>query len=223
MAAAAAAAAAGAFGSERVAALTKPLPMALLASTVVAGRRKRPPIDTALLAAAMAFSAAGDRAMLREEFTPRSPADEKRRLPRSHPMTRKDARLALGASLFAGAQVSYCTLLWRRGARPRPATALPRMAVLGESAAVIAIHRPRLLSVLGPYGTTLAAMSTLAAECPGDRPGLRIGGLLFLASDLTILNRRHLIGDPTARRLSEAWVLASYFAAQALLVDGLES
>lgn len=221
VAAAALASVVGAVGPRRTAAVTKPIPLALLAGEVIRGWRNRPGIDNVLLTAAVAFSAAGDRAMLLEEFTPPSPADGERRLTVGHPLTLKDSRLACGATLFAGAQLSYCALLWRRGVRPRAHTLLPRVAVLGESAAVIAAHRPRLLAVLLPYGNTLATMSALAADAPTNQPALRVGGLLFLASDLTILNRRHLIGDPGLRRLSEIWVLASYFAAQALLIDGL--
>lgn len=217
---------AGAYGSQRIAAFTKPVPMALLAAEVIAGRRTRPPLDTALLAAAVAFSAAGDRAMLLEEFAPLCADDERRRLPLSHPLSTKDSRLARGAALFSGAQLSYCALLWRAGARPAAGALAPRLVALGESAAVIGYHRPRLLSILGPYGNTLALMSALASAAPphgspSAQPGLRIGGLLFLASDLSILNRRHLITNQTLRQVVEMWVLASYFAAQALLIESL--
>ncbi|GAB21116.1 MAG TPA: hypothetical protein DIW80_07180 [Gordonia polyisoprenivorans] len=212
---------AGAYGSRRAAALTKPVPLALLAAEVGRGWRTRTPVDNALLGAAVAFSAAGDRAMLAEEFAPAAPEDHHTRLPLAHPLSAKDSRLALGAALFAGAQLSYCTLLWRRGARPRVPDVAPRMLALAESAAVIGYHRPRLLSVLGPYGNTLATMSALAASAPTGQPALRVGGLLFLASDLSILNRRHLMSDPARRRAVEVWVLASYFAAQALLVGTL--
>ncbi|MFT4125729.1 MAG: lysoplasmalogenase family protein [Gordonia sp. (in: high G+C Gram-positive bacteria)] len=205
VAAAAVASVAGALGPRRGAALTKPVPMLILAGQIARTRRRRSLADTVLLAAAAGFSAAGDRAMLVEEFTPDGPG--------------KDRRLAWGAGLFTGAQVAYCALLWRRGARPHPAALLPRTAVLAESAAVLAIHRPRLLPVLGTYGNALAAMSALAADL--DRPRLRLGGLAFLASDLTIINRRHLLTNPAARTTAEIWVLATYFAAQGLLIDEL--
>ena len=96
------------------------------------------------------------------------------------------------------------------------------MAALSESAAVLAANRPRPLLVLAPYGTSLAAMSTLAGAVDSPQPSARVGGLLFLASDFTILNRRHLISGVTARRISEVWVLASYFAAQYLLSDAAD-
>ncbi|WP_059038307.1 lysoplasmalogenase family protein [Gordonia desulfuricans] len=221
----AAATAAGALGSRRAASLTKPLPMLLVAGAAARGWRDRSVLDNTLLATAIGTSMIGDRAMLLEEFSPVESDDEVRRRPVSAPLTAKDSRLAWGATFFAGAQLSYCALMARRGARIRGRSLAPRMAALGESAAIVAYHRPRLLPVLGPYGNTLATMSALAADLDhrGDPSGrqLRIGGLLFLASDLTILNRRHLIDHPTLRIAGEVWVLASYFTAQALLIDGL--
>ncbi|UEA58391.1 lysoplasmalogenase [Gordonia otitidis] len=209
--ASAAATIAGAFGSHRAAAVTKPVPLALLAGRAAWRARRRlarPGIDDALLAGAIVFSAAGDRAMLLEEFSPADTAAQ---------WTAKDRRLATGAALFAAGQLGYCGLLFRRGARPSLRAFAPRIAALSEAAAVLATHRPRPLTVLMPYGTTLAMMSTLADNLDTPQPSTRVGGLLFLASDFTILNRRHLIRGATARRVSEAWVLASYFTAQYLL------
>ncbi|GAA1480863.1 hypothetical protein GCM10009624_13030 [Gordonia sinesedis] len=214
---------AGAVGSRRAAAVTKPLPIALLAAHTARDWRSRPPLDNTLLAGVLMFSAAGDRAMLVEEFTESSPVDHLDRLPVGERSTTKDRRLACGASLFAGAQLCYAAVMLRRGARLAPRRIAPRMAILGESAAVIARHRPRLLGVLGPYGSTLATMSALAADLAAPQPQVRAGGWLFLASDLTILNRRHRLGNERLRRLAEVWVLASYFAAQALLLDGLSA
>ncbi|MGC5246993.1 lysoplasmalogenase family protein [Gordonia sp. DT219] len=219
--AAAIASVAGAYGSRRIASLTKPVPLALLAVDAARGWRTRPAVESALLATALACSAAGDRAMLLEEFAPIGPDDRYTRLPLAHPLTQKDFRLALGAALFAGAQVSYSMLLWRRGARAGTSGLAPRMLALAESATVIGYHRPRLLAILGPYGHTLALMSALSGAAPSGQPGLRAGGILFLASDLSILNRRHLMHDPALRRAAEVWVLASYFTAQALLVENL--
>ncbi|GAC47556.1 lysoplasmalogenase [Gordonia aichiensis] len=215
--AATAASVAGAFGPRRAAAITKPIPLIMLAGRAVRRRQHchaRPGIDDALLVGAIAFSAAGDRAMLLEEFSP-SDTEAERLL--------KDRRLSTGAALFGVAQLCYCSVFWRRGARPTVRAFAPRMAVLGESAAVLAAHRPRPLAVLGPYGTTLATMSTLAGSLDSPQPSARIGGLLFLASDVTILNRRHLISGSVARALSELWVLGGYFAAQYLLTDAADA
>ncbi|AZG48726.1 lysoplasmalogenase family protein [Gordonia insulae] len=208
VAAAAAATVAGAVHDRRAAALTKPVPLAILGVHMVRGLRRRRPLDNALLAGAVAFSMAGDRAMLLEEFTEVDGAQ-------------KDRRLQIGAALFAGAQLCLTGAMVRRGARPRPAGMLVRTAVLAESATVMAVRRPRLLPVLGAYGNTLALMSATAASVARPQPQMRAGGLLFLASDLTIINRRHLIRDDRLAAVAEAWVLASYFAAQWLLMTGL--
>ncbi|NDZ93959.1 lysoplasmalogenase [Streptomyces sp. SID6673] len=207
LAAAAAATVTGAVHRRRAAEITKPLPLLVLAVHSARGARRRGGVDNALLAGALAFSAAGDRAMLLEEFTD-EPSD-------------KDRRLQIGASLFACAQLCLTGVMWRRGARPRPAGLLLRTAILAESATVMALRRPRLLPVLGGYGNTLALMSSTAGAAERPQPRLRTGGWLFLASDLTIINRRHLIGDKRLAAVAEAWVLASYFAAQWLLMTSL--
>lgn len=226
VAAAAVATAAGALGGwrgappagRRLAALTKPIPIALAAGEALSRRAdenyRSTAMDTALLVGAVGFSFAGDRAMLLEEFHRDGPAG-------SPEAAAKDRRLRWGATLFAGTQICYSTLLWRRGARPRVQTLLPRLAILAESGTVMALHRPGLLPVLGPYGSLLATMSALSADSPTEQPGLRYGGMLFLASDFAILNRRHLLHDPRLRVAAELWVLSSYFAAQRLLLTAL--
>ncbi|MXP20820.1 lysoplasmalogenase [Gordonia sp. HNM0687] len=205
--AAAAATAAGAAHHRSLAALTKPLPLLLLGTRIARRAGARSAFDNALLAGAIAFSTAGDRAMLLEEF-----ADEP---------TEKDRHLRVGASLFAGAQLCLTAAMMRRGARPGARGLITRAAVLAESATVLALHRPRLLPVLGGYGNTLALMSATAAGMSDPQPAMRTGGLLFLASDLTIINRRHLVRNRRLAAAGEAWVLASYFAAQWLLLTGL--
>nr|WP_202421932.1 lysoplasmalogenase family protein [Gordonia sp. SID5947] len=207
MAASAAATVAGALHRRRAAEITKPLPLVVLAVQAARGAPRRSAVHNALLAGALAFSFAGDRAMLLEEFTDEPSA--------------KDRRLQVGASLFAGAQLCLTGMMFRRGTRPRPAGVLARTAILAESATVMARHRPRLLPVLGGYGNTLALMSASAGASEQPQPHLRMGGWLFLASDLTIINRRHLIHDERLAAVAEAWVLASYFAAQWLLVTSL--
>ncbi|MEE3852766.1 lysoplasmalogenase [Gordonia sp. LSe1-13] len=198
---------AGAAHRRRLAAITKPLPLALLGVRTVLGARRRSVADNALLAGAVVFSIAGDRAMLLEEF-----AEEPEK---------SDRHLRIGASFFAGAQLCLTGAMLRRGARPSAAGMLVRTAVLAESATVLAAHRPRLLPVLGGYGNTLALMSATAGGIDRPQPQMRAGGLFFLTSDLAIINRRHLVRDRRLAVAGEAWVLASYFAAQWLLVTGL--
>ena len=204
---AAAATIAGSVGDRRSAAITKPLPIALLAARVAAGARRRPVADTVALASVVGFSALGDRFMLQEEF--------------EHAPAAKDRFLRRGATSFAGAQLSYAVAMWRAGARPTVRSVTPRVGVLAESATVLSRHRPALLPVLGTYGNTLATMSALAAAVPTPQPRMQAGGWFFLLSDLAIINRRHLVTDPRLRVAGEAWVLASYFTAQYLLIGGL--
>ncbi|WP_168699025.1 lysoplasmalogenase [Gordonia paraffinivorans] len=203
----AAATVSGALGHRKAAGLTKPLPMLLLAAETAAGARERGGADNAGLAGALAFSMAGDVAMFLEEFETEPAA--------------KDRWLQRGASLFAGAQLCYIATMWRAGARPSARQLLPRVGLLAESAAVLARHRPALLPVLGTYGNTLSTMSAMASAMSDPQPRLRIGGLAFLLSDLAIINRRHLVTDRRLRIAGEAWVLASYFTAQYLLIGGL--
>jgi len=197
---------AGAASNRRAAALTKPLPMTLLALRTLA-QRDTAPVDRALTLGAIGFAMAGDYWMLREEFEPRGSAA-------------KDASLRRGAAFFSGAQICYQVAFARRGARYRLRSLAPRMAAMGEPAIVLAANAPRVLPVLGPYGALLAGMSALAGDA-GRRSA--VGGLLFQASDIAIINRRHLANSPVARRALEAWVLGSYFAAQTLLVDALST
>ncbi|MEO9327287.1 lysoplasmalogenase [Gordonia aurantiaca] len=197
----------GALGHRRIAGLTKPLPMLILAADTAAGAPGRGAADNAGLAGALVFSMAGDVLMFLEEFETEPDA--------------KDRYLRRGATLFAAAQLSYIATMWRAGARPSSKQLLPRVGLLGESATVLARHRPALLPVLGAYGNTLATMSAMASAMPDTQPRLRIGGLAFLLSDLAIINRRHLVRDRRLRIAGEAWVLASYFTAQYLLICGL--
>ncbi len=194
---------AGARGDRRLAAVTKPLPMALLAARVLTDRPRAG--TRGLTVGAIGFSMLGDYWMLREEFEPPDgPA--------------KDRYLRRGAAFFSGAQLCYQAAFARRGARYRLRDFGPRMAAMGEPAAVLAVRAPAVLPVLGPYGALLAGMSALAAQ---DSPRARSGGLVFQASDIAIINRRHLVHSPAARTALEAFVLGSYFLAQYLLVDAL--
>ncbi|GED98801.1 lysoplasmalogenase [Gordonia crocea] len=195
---------AGARSHRRLAGATKPLPMAILAVRT-ATQPDISPVDRALTLGAIGFSMAGDYWMFREEFEPlESPA--------------KNRYLAKGGAFFAGAQVCYQAVFARRGARYSWRGFAPRMALMGEPAAVVAAKAPSVLPVLGPYGALLAGMSTLAGQSGRQAAA---GGLLFQASDAVIMNRRHLASSPTLRSALEAWVLGSYFGAQYLLVDSL--
>lgn len=199
----------GALGMHSAARATKPIPLALLGIRVVE-HPELSKIDRAVIGGAVLASAVGDVWMSREEFADDDAA--------------KDQNLMVGAASFGVAQGLYSTALLRRGARFTSPALVPRVAVMGEPAAILARFRPAILPVLGPYGTALATMSGLAATIGSNR--LTAGGVIFQASDIAIVNRRHLLpaGNPAtahARTAVEAWILGSYFAAQVLLIDGL--
>ena len=141
------------------------------AATVVHYRRQNLIICAAISGLWLAAAAVALIISAREEF-----ADDP---------GRRDRHLAIGASLFAGAQGCYIASLRRRGARLALRHALPRNVLLGESAFLVARRRPALLAVLGPYGSSLATMSALAADAASPQPAMRIGGWLFLLSDLS--------------------------------------
>ncbi|GAB18944.1 hypothetical protein GOEFS_070_00280 [Gordonia effusa NBRC 100432] len=200
---------AGALGFRVAAGVTKPIPLALLGIRVV-GSTEIGKADRLIVGGAVAASAIGDLWMYREEFA----ADD----------AEKDRNLRFGAATFGVAQAFYSAAMVRRGARFSVRALAPRVAVMGEPAAILAKFRPGVLPVLGPYGWALASMSTLASTSGSDR--LAAGGIVFQASDLAIINRRHLLTADNARialarKVVEAWVLGTYFTAQALLVDGL--
>ncbi|MFW0792049.1 lysoplasmalogenase [Gordonia sp. CPCC 205333] len=208
-AASAAATVTGALGLRGAAGATKPIPLVLLGIRVV-GSDELSKFDRALVGGALAASAIGDVWMYQEEFA----ADD----------ADKDQNLRFGAATFGVAQGLYSAALYRRGARFSVRALAPRLAVMGEPAAVLAKFRPGVLPVLGPYGWALASMSMFASTSGTRRAAL--GGIVFQASDLAIINRRHLLAADDARiglarKVVEGWVLGSYFTAQALLVDGL--
>ena len=206
----------GVTGNERLQQIAKPLLAPSLAVRVLRCRRDTDPADTALLVAGLAAATVGDVFMIDPD---------------------EDARLVAGASSFAVMQASYIGLLTRRGARPTPVAALPRLASwAGASALLRARSRPVSAPLTG-YGLALATTSTLAAD-PALAPGatevaglplpnrdrrswLGLGGFAFLLSDGIIVGRRVLLRGARSRAAAEGAVLATYAVAQLLLVEGM--
>jgi uncharacterized membrane protein YhhN len=205
-------AAAGAGRRQPVVAVAKPAALAALTITVARDARGRSPADNTLLAAAITASAAGDYFMYREEFASGSG---------------KDRQIQSGATMFGIAHLAYLALFTRHGARPTVRRLLPRLSVMNEVAALLILKQPRLLPVLGTYGATLSTMAATAAD-PILRSGergdptrlLTAGGIVFMGSDAVLMNRRYLLRGRGPRAVAEAVVLASYFLAQMLLLDG---
>lgn len=196
-------------------AVAKPAALAALAVGVARGARQRSSIDNVLLTAAITASAAGDYFMYREEFATGA---------------EKDRQIQTGATMFGLAHLSYLGLLTRHGARPTRARLLSRFGVMNEVTALLVVNAPRLLPVLGTYGATLATMAAtagdpvLTAGDPGDPTRkLSLGGITFMASDAMLMNRRYLLRGTGLRAVTEAAVLSTYFVAQMLLLDGMDS
>lgn len=196
---------------------TKPLLMPLLAADAVhAGRASGASAgadsDRTLLLGSLAAATVGDILLI-------DPDD--------------DRRLVAGASAFAVMQCGYSALWWRRGARPRPLVAAPRVFAWLGAATLLRARAPRIAAPLTAYGATLGTAATLASDpalAPGAKvvagtvvPGgdprsrLALGALLFTLSDGLIVLRRLFARTSRSRRASEAVILATYAGAQYLL------
>lgn len=204
---------AGARRAKGVELVAKPLVMGSIAAGLLRNAKSRDRTDNALLLGAATASFIGDWFMLFEEF-----ADDE---------AAADRQIQRGASSFAVNHLLLGALAIRHGARPSKSEALMRLPGLVEGGAVLGATKRELLPVLGPYSALLATFATVLADprISGEEEalsGLALGGLSFMASDGTILHRRTFLTNPTARAAAEAFVLASYVFAQALIYDGLE-
>lgn len=196
--------------------VAKPLIGPALAVRVLRSSRETTPVDTALLLTGLAAATAGDVFMIRSD---------------------EDPRILRGAGSFAVMQAAYSTVLVRHGARVSRSAAIQRAgAVLGAAGLLGARSRPVAVP-LTAYGAVLGTTATLAGD-PSLAPGapqfagiavpgtdrrswLGLGGLVFTASDGSIVLRRTLLKNERARAAAEGFVLVTYVAAQALLVEGM--
>ncbi|KAA0018965.1 lysoplasmalogenase [Antrihabitans cavernicola] len=187
-------------GNERMQQVAKPL---IAPSLAVRAWRKRGPdnLETALLVGGLTAAAVGDVLLI-------DPDD--------------DRRLVQGASSFAVMQAGYTTLLLRHGARPTAPAWLPRLLGWAGAAVLLRTKAPTVAAPLTAYGVTLGAATTLASDPALDKQ-LFAGAQLFTVSDGLILVRRIFVRNETGRRIAEGVILATYAAAQALLVDGLQA
>ncbi|MBH0122113.1 lysoplasmalogenase [Rhodococcus sp. CX] len=195
----------GVLGNEKLQQVAKPLIAPALAVRVLRRSRDTDRVETALLLAGLAAATVGDVFMI-------DPDD--------------DRRLLRGAASFAVMQTSYSTLLARRGARPHAIAAVPRAAAALGAGSLLAAKSRNVAAPLTGYGTLLATTATLAAD-PVPRPStdrrswLGLGGLVFTISDGTIVVRRVLLKNRKVRAAAEGLILATYAAAQLLLVEGM--
>lgn len=203
-------------GNERIQQVAKPLMAPALAVRVLRRRADVDAADAGLLLAGLAAATVGDVFMI-------EPDD--------------DARLVRGASSFAVMQAGYSTLLARHGARPTAPALVPRLAGWLGAAGVLRSRARTVSTPLTAYGAVLGTTSTLSAD-PALAPGatvvagtalpnadrrswLALGGMLFTGSDALIVVRRLFVRGEGGRRAAEGVILASYAAAQVLLVEGM--
>lgn len=195
--------AAGLTGRHTLMKVAKPVMVPALAARVWRRRHEVEPVDTALLATAAAAATAGDVILIDPD---------------------SEGNLLRGAAAFAVMQSAYIAELALSGARPTKAAALPRIPLLAAAGALLTAKEGRQALPLGAYGLLLSTAGTLAAD-PALRPGttswLLWGGTLFTLSDSLILARRRLVTSPRGKAVTEGLVLATYAAAQFLLVEGM--
>jgi uncharacterized membrane protein YhhN len=191
--------------SRRARVLTKPaLLPALATATRVRGHRPSGPVGVALAASWL-----GDVALL----------------------SRSDPALLGGIAGFAVAHLSYLVEIRRRfpGPTPRPegiaVTAVFGAVLTGAGTVLwrrLDTERPLRVPVLG-YATLVTGLGAAAVRAAVRTPGpagraLAAGGTLFVVSDGLIAAT--MFGD-RRRPAAEAAVMATYAAAQALLVTAL--
>ncbi|MFI1463742.1 lysoplasmalogenase [Nocardia carnea] len=192
----------------------KPLMMPLLAADIATSTADIAARERTLLLGSLAAATVGDVLLI-------EPDD--------------DRRLIAGASSFAVMQSGYATLWWRRGARPRANTVVPRVLAWAGAAGMLRTKAPVLAAPLSAYGLTLGSAAVLASDpalAPGakniaglnipdrdPRSRLGLGALLFTVSDGLIVVRRLFARGQRSRRLIEGIILATYGCAQFLLAD----
>ncbi|WP_221089426.1 lysoplasmalogenase family protein [Deinococcus aquaedulcis] len=181
-----------------------------LMTEVLAQAPARSRTDTALLLGALGASGLGGLHIATATHLPD---------PQGYP-----AGFRRGAAWYALAQTAYLGLLWRHGARPHAGAWPLRLGAAGLGLGLLLRHDRASLPTLSGYGTLLSGMALLAADprlAPAAGRALRVGGWLFVASDLLILVRRYLLRGRLSRALAEGLMLALYASAQRRLMDGL--
>lgn len=124
-----------------------------------------------------------------------------------------------GMAAFGAAQAAYTTAFWPRARtllRARPLRAVVPYAAAW--AAAVGLLGPRLGDLTVPVAVYGALLLAMAATAPGVHALTAAGAVLFVASDLLIA-----LTGPAGHHVpaSEALVMATYTAAQALIVAGV--
>ncbi|MGP3690579.1 lysoplasmalogenase family protein [Streptomyces sp. IBSNAI002] len=199
--------------------LTKPVAVPLLGLKTARRRGLMEPAERRLLVSALLAAGVGDYYMSRSD---------------------EDGQIVRGAAAFGVMQTLYSALLLRRGNRPHLRTAALPAAAWAAAATLLAARRQpgrgAVPAVLASYAATLAGTLTIAQD-PGTagvagpvarlvrptrdrRTWLPAGVVLFAVSDTAILLRRTLLTGARSRAAAQVFVLATYNAAQWLIVEG---
>lgn len=140
-----------------------------------------------------------------------------------------ESRACFGAGLggFFSAHAAYLTGLAPLAGRPRARTALPLALAWAAGTATLWPRTGPLRIPVAGYAALLAVMAGAAVQTSSTLPHeaarrLAAGGLVFMASDATLAARTFLAPNPRPpiRRAADAAVMATYTAAQWLLVSG---
>ncbi|PWJ24776.1 YhhN-like protein [Branchiibius hedensis] len=146
-------------------------------------------------------------------------------LPRPHtqPADAERRQLRCGAIAFGLQQIGYVTLMARAGVRPRPRRVVAVLPWLGGLSVLDTVTGAGSApdAIITAYGVLLGGMAIMAWSSPST--AMQTGGVLFLASDSMILIREKVLSATMARAATEAFVLGTYAAAQALLIRALET
>jgi uncharacterized membrane protein YhhN len=124
--------------------------------------------------------------------------------------------LLLKLVFFLGTQIAYAVAFrpyWRSGVLARPVARVLYAAVLGALIVVVSRQAGELLVAVAVYGASLALMVALAS---GVGRLATVGAVSFLVSD-TVLGYGAFV-DPPATPAVRALVMATYLAAQLLIV-----
>lgn len=206
-------------GDKRLQYASKPAMAPALAARVIREYRDKrlDGIDTTLLLVGLAAATVGDVFMVDAD---------------------NDERLVRGATSFGVMQSAYTTLLRQAGAKPHVGTALPQAATAAAGSGLLFWRLPAVAKPLSAYSFALGATATFASD-PALAPGARqvggivvpdredprtwlaVGGLVFSASDATIVLRRMFLRGETGKRLAEGLVVATYASAHVMLVEGM--
>ncbi len=127
--------------------------------------------------------------------------------------------LLLKIAFFFGAQLAYCLAFrprWRLSLLARPGPRIAYAVGLGALIIMVSLQASSLLVAVLVYGASLALTVALAT---GVSRLATVGALTFLISDLALAYGAFI--DPPAAPVVDAVVMATYLAAQLLIVLGV--